>query len=238
LAYNGRGAPHILHLGNDRIEFCDLATEWRQPHVDGLHAYIHPYLLAHVDLSAHPEIRENALRRPAWIEVRYDGFLTRVWIRILSYQFNETIDGRRMLRLYVEATHPVEPDDEILSRIGSRSGPPQTQGEGRRDLALLVRHLDPEQQRTFERNGYFEVKGSNSGRRYRIHAGMGASINIEQFDPDGLVRATLCAAPFGYGLPEYDMLLAQKLALETDEMKFLQTANIFDGSGVFPRSWF
>ena len=45
-----------------------------------------------------------------------------------------------------------------------------------RSLRLLRKWLSPSQREQFGRRGYFEVVGSDSGKRYRIHDG--ASVNV------------------------------------------------------------
>jgi hypothetical protein len=62
--------------------------------------------------------------------------------------------------------------------------------------------------------GEFEVIGSDTGTRYRItHR---AVMNIHQLDPTGHPVAQWCFAPKG-SLAIGDVLLAQKIALETME---------------------
>ena len=83
-----------------------------------------------------------------------------------------------------------------------------------RSLRLLRRWLSPAQQEQFARKGYFEVVGSDSGKRYRIHAG--ASVNVCEIDERGRLQVGLCFMPIG-ALPIGDVMLAQKIALETSE---------------------
>ena len=56
--------------------------------------------------------------------------------------------------------------------------------------------------------------GSDSGIRYRIHAG--ASVNVCEIDERGRLQVGLCFMPIG-ALPIGDVMLAQKIALETCE---------------------
>ena len=88
--------------------------------------------------------------------------------------------------------------------------------------ALLNEWLCPEQRATLERHGYFEVRSSHTGKRYRIRRGR--NMNIEEFGKDGAHVATWCFRPVGH-LPLGDVMLAQKLALETDEQAALRVAN-------------
>jgi hypothetical protein len=91
-----------------------------------------------------------------------------------------------------------------------------------RAYTLLKRWLSPEQTAQLERHGYFEVSGSHSGKRYRIRSNR--NMNIEEIDDSGSRVAVWCFGPAGY-LPLGDNMLAQKIALETDEQAALAVAN-------------
>jgi len=66
------------------------------------------------------------------------------------------------------------------------------------------------------------VKGSHSGKWYRIR--YGRSMNIDELGENGVRAAGWCFGPEGR-LPLGDIMLAQKLALETDELAALAVAN-------------
>jgi len=83
-----------------------------------------------------------------------------------------------------------------------------------RSLRLLREWLSPSQREQFARKGYFEVLGSDTRRRYRIYAG--ASQNVCEVDGRGRPGVGLCFIPTG-SLPIGDVMLAQKIALETRE---------------------
>jgi hypothetical protein len=83
-----------------------------------------------------------------------------------------------------------------------------------RGLMLLKQWLSPAQLRSYEQNRYFEVIGIDSGTIYRIHHGQQA--NVEQLDNLGQVVCAWCFVPEG-NLVAGDVMLAQKIALETDE---------------------
>jgi hypothetical protein len=74
--------------------------------------------------------------------------------------------------------------------------------------------LSPSQLEQFGSRGYFEVLGSDSGKRYRVHAG--ASVRVR--DRRGCLQERLCFMPIG-ALPMADVMLAQKIAPETCEDK-------------------
>jgi hypothetical protein len=91
-----------------------------------------------------------------------------------------------------------------------------------RAYALLKEWLSPEQIAQLERHGYFEVRGSHSGTCYRIRRERNR--NIDELDGEGSRVAVWCFGPRGY-LPLGDNMLAQKIALETDEQAALAVAN-------------
>jgi hypothetical protein len=95
------------------------------------------------------------------------------------------------------------------------------EARGRR---LLCEWLSDEQRAQFQQHCYFDVVGCNSGKRYRIH--YGANANIHEIDPCGAVKMGWCFLPSGYLAPG-DVMLAQKIALETDENAALAVANRF-----------
>jgi hypothetical protein len=96
-----------------------------------------------------------------------------------------------------------------------------------RSLRLLRKWLSPAQQEQFARKGYFEV-GSDSGKRYRIHAG--TSVNVSEIDERGRLQEGLCFMPIG-ALPIGDVMLAQKIALETCEREVRAVARRFTPNG-------
>jgi hypothetical protein len=92
----------------------------------------------------------------------------------------------------------------------------------KRAMMLLRSWLSPEQERQWEARGTFEVVGCDTGRRYRITYRV--VMNIHQLDADGQPVQQWCFAPEGR-LAVGDVLLAQKIALETMETKALEIAN-------------
>src|SRR3979411_639158 len=91
-------------------------------------------------------------------------------------------------------------------------------------LELLCGWLPPEQFAQYDANSYFEVTGCHSGKRYRISHG--TSMNIHELDGAGRPLAGWCFAPQGH-LVAGDAMLAQKIALESDERGALAVANRF-----------
>jgi hypothetical protein len=98
---------------------------------------------------------------------------------------------------------------------------PRSEAE-KRAITLLRSWLTPDQDKQWAARGEFEVIGSDTGTRYRIT--YRAVMNIHQLDPAGRPVAQWCFAPEG-GLAIGDVLLAQKIALETMELEALALAN-------------
>src|SRR5882724_560506 len=76
-----------------------------------------------------------------------------------------------------------------------------------RGLVLLREWLSPGQLAQYDEHGYFDVTGCQSGKRYRIREGVG--MNVYELDVAG------------------DVMLAQKIALETSEQIALLVARRF-----------
>jgi hypothetical protein len=91
-----------------------------------------------------------------------------------------------------------------------------------RSLRLLRSWLSPRQAQQWDALSEFEVVGSHTETRYRIRRGR--AMNVHELDQAGNIIAHWCFAPKG-DLPMGDLLLAQKIALETMERDALTTAN-------------
>lgn len=96
-----------------------------------------------------------------------------------------------------------------------------------RATALLREWLTPAQLRQFDADGCFEVVGNNSGLRYRLKAG-----RVDALDRDGCEIFGLCFHPGGR-LASGDVMLAQKIAIESDENATLAVTNFIPRR----RSW-
>jgi hypothetical protein len=107
----------------------------------------------------------------------------------------------------------VNPQGQVLARRRKAE---------QRAYTLLKRWLSPEQIGKLERRGYFEVRGSHSDKCYRIRREW--NMNIDELDCEGSRVAVWCFDPAG-NLPIGDNMLAQKIALETDEQAALTVAN-------------
>lgn len=87
---------------------------------------------------------------------------------------------------------------------------------------LLREWLSRAQLEQYDRCGGFEVKGCDTGIRYRILKGR--AFNVIELDETGRERCQLCFGPEG-ALVIGDVMLAQKVALETNERAALAVAN-------------
>jgi hypothetical protein len=101
-----------------------------------------------------------------------------------------------------------------------------------RSLRLLRQWLSPGQRAQFAADSCFEVVGSDTGKRYRIHAG--AATNVCELDESGRPTLGLCFLPMGE-LPIGDVMLLQMIALECSESRALAVARSFVPAGSFRR---
>jgi hypothetical protein len=95
------------------------------------------------------------------------------------------------------------------------------QAKGRR---LLREWLSAQQCAQFDAHGYFDVIGCQTGKRYRIRYGY--YMNVEELDQEGRPAIGWCFVPAGHLVPG-DVMLAQKIALETSERAAMAIANTF-----------
>jgi hypothetical protein len=93
-----------------------------------------------------------------------------------------------------------------------------------RGLELLKAWLSPDQLAQYNATRHFDVTGCHSGRRYRIRHGVG--MNIHELDSSGRPLAGWCFVPKD-NLVAGDVMLAQKIALETNEQTALAVAKSF-----------
>jgi hypothetical protein len=93
-----------------------------------------------------------------------------------------------------------------------------------RGRMLLREWLSAEQRAQFDVHDYFDVIGCQTGKKYRIRYGHYS--NIEELDANGRPASGWCFVPAG-NLVAGDVMLAQKIALETSERAALSIANPF-----------
>lgn len=120
-------------------------------------------------------------------------------------------------------------DGQMAALIGAYfgsngGGAEEAQAKG---LKLLREWLSPEQLAQYDEHQYFDVVGGDTGKRYRIRHG--CQMNIEELGSDGAKVCGWCFLPEGH-LVAGDVMLAQKIALETNERKALKVANRFDNT--------
>ena len=84
--------------------------------------------------------------------------------------------------------------------------------------------MSPEQRAQLDASKHFDVIGCQTGKRYRISYGSGT--NVHEIDDAGRPIMGWCFVPSAY-LVAGDVMLAQKIALETDERAALAVANRF-----------
>ena len=101
-----------------------------------------------------------------------------------------------------------------------------------RSLALLDMWLSPEQRQSFERDGWFTVKGNATGTVYRL-----LNTTVFNVQPENESSLRYCVQPKGCSSTIGDLLLAQKIWLETDELATLDVASqsiVWWGNEVYP----
>jgi hypothetical protein len=89
---------------------------------------------------------------------------------------------------------------------------------------LLRQWLTPAQLAQYDAHRYFDVTGCHSSKRYRIRHGTGT--NIIELDDAGRPVLGWCFVPRD-NLVAGDVMLAQKIALETNERGALAVARNF-----------
>lgn len=99
----------------------------------------------------------------------------------------------------------------------------ENDGEAR-GLRLLREWLSPAQLAQYDAHRYFDVIGCHSGKRYRIRHG--TATNVHELDDAGDPAVGWCFVPRDY-LVAGDVMLAQKIALETNERGALAVARNF-----------
>lgn len=89
----------------------------------------------------------------------------------------------------------------------------------KRARALLYSYLTTEQIVSYEKSGTFIVRGNDTDKPYEVHANY-----CYELTSDGARAAHLCFMP-STALCGHDVVLAKKIALETDEKATLKVAN-------------
>lgn len=105
---------------------------------------------------------------------------------------------------------------DMMADCGCLGVPPEASDRAR---AYLIAHLTPEQREMFERRQFFLVQAKRY--RWRITPRL---YGVHRLGRSGRCRGVYCVMP-REALPIYDVMLAQKLMLETNEDGFLAIAN-------------
>jgi len=185
---------------------------------------------AHVMMEAQRELEEFELhlrthhRDPPMVAVDF-GRLDEIDIRPGAINFVSEGELRSL-----RATAYQDFQREMRAQINSAFGMPSLffgdvgdAKANKRGIQLLTSWLTPEQRKTFSKHGHFDVVGSASKKLYRIK--QGRQQNVFELDGDREICGW-CFLPQG-GLVAGDVMLAQKIALETDERAVLKIANRF-----------
>jgi hypothetical protein len=110
------------------------------------------------------------------------------------------------------------------SVFGSAVGVVRDLAADKRSVELLKAWLSPDQLERFNQDGKFAVVGSKSKNKYWITDG-GTSHNVVRINPKTNRSAErLCFVPVDASA-RGDVMLAQKIMLETDEPQALKIAN-------------
>lgn len=147
----------------------------------------------------------------AWDMLQVWGWQNRRWLgRWFGYYESVCIYWRKQSQLW--------------RKVSNRSTFVEVKRHQRAQVTL-ARWLSPRQRRSWWRTGNFLVRGSLGGW-YRIFEAPGSPVfRVSRRDPWRL-KVRYCIAPMLVDLPEADIALAQALLLQTDEDRFLKTANV------------
>lgn len=98
--------------------------------------------------------------------------------------------------------------------------PKDVKNAQRRAKKLLLHHLTPKQKKTFRESQSFDIVGKDD-KHYRITEGTSANVRLLE---NGVETHTLCVVFKDYSIPIYDLMLAQKLLLESNPKAFWKIA--------------
>ena len=231
-------------------------------------------------MHAHPQ--ENHMQAERRVRNEINGANDYGWVQAQWHTGHNTgivqmyyEDGGDMPGGFYRARAPTPPppryDDGVRGFNGmipyphptglGRSGHDYAKAEAK-GLALLKRHLTPQQKADYETYAHFHVKGCDSGKTYRIKHGTHMNVYLVEpqkpkYHPEraSSVREWLfgtqpipaprlpkpseyvekcgyCFVPAG-GLCAGDCMLIQKVSLETDEKAALRVANKFPVRSYF-----
>jgi hypothetical protein len=108
-----------------------------------------------------------------------------------------------------------------VSMVVSRRRQRRVAQAERKGMKLLLQNLSARQREQYQAFGYFDVTGSDTGRRYRIFYGRFG--NVRELGRNDRPDIGKCFLPDG-DLVAGDCMLAQKIALENRESAALRVA--------------
>lgn len=129
---------------------------------------------------------------------------------------------REEARRLWEAAEPERAAARERNRLAHIAADAKRLAGHKRAMELLYLVLSVSQKAMLEANRFFYVDAP-SGRRYRIDQGNHANVKVVD-KVTGAILERLCVQPDG--LPDGDVMLIQKLLIETAEQAFRDTANI------------
>lgn len=159
---------------------------------------------------------------------RHPTFRMHGWPYTLEYGFTCQCSGEeREWRVKIQALKEMLPEarESVIrmyrhhSTKGAKAERRQRAKAETRAKALLHRFLTREQRLELRKTRGFTMRGKD-GRAYYVTLGSASNIYVEH---EG-VKYRLCVVPKDWSLPTYDVLLAQKIMLETEPEAFLRLA--------------
>jgi len=147
----------------------------------------------------------------------------------VKYEMGQWVEWNQMYVNSIQGqavAHPVTPADVQAQRARQDAYQQQIrENEEKKRIAeekaeaLLMLYLTDEQKKSYKEHGHFETQVND--RRYRLRKGSHG--NVRELDKTGKEVASLCVNV--QGVPYSDNVLAQFLALHTDEDYLRRTAN-------------
>lgn len=132
-------------------------------------------------------------------------------------------ERRRWRRVTAEQAERARIADE-QRRLAAQERERQRIEAVERARALLLSNLDPVQRAEYEDTGQFHVHVQTKDGEHVYRISDGQAGNVARVEGTR-ITCRYCIHPYGGGEPNEDVMLAQKLMLETDEQRFLQVAN-------------
>lgn len=225
--------PELLRLFDDTglgdnpvfLRFLRRVARTEERALDAINRAVNPPVFVGVDLAWNDELAANDAWSRRAISMTEVASLQRAYLARLDEQTRRAFyEGEAAC-----AADPASAFGDFERFAALARDRRQTETQRLRDaearaMELFKSWLTPEQLAQFERDNFLEVIGGSTGRRYRI--ARGSVQNVFRIGPRDGAPSGLCFAPRG-ALAIGDVMLAQKIALETDEEAALRVANRF-----------